>query len=587
MIGNTAPKQGRLSLGLPPLADSHADGIRAILRWCFVSAKWIAVILVVFLELNAAAYFLFRSRTMPGVTLYGENVGIKSYAQLQSDVNNKLSTRSLTVTINDSVHSLTYTDLGISFSSTKTFGYTKKLGDFWNLPLIQIFTSNAVTIIPQYDVDQVRLESTLARYINNVDEPAQDAKLVFPDNLNTEIKIKDGAYGSILNPQIAGTQLVQALESGSEIKIQPESVAPKVNASQLAYAKNEAKQLIDNPIVIRNGAKKVSVIEPQVILRMLKNDGSQLAIRQARLEEYIQQELALYFYTAPVTRRINNNVVTAAGKDGIGLDEEAAYNTLSGALLDPNTTEVQLTTAALKPAEVVNGVYPKTDAGLAALIEDFDNEKRGDYNIIVHSMKKGGLGASHGGVEKIIPASTYKAFIAYAALKSVERGEMTMDTMTPHGKLKDCIYEMIHVSTDHCAISIQDHMGWKKVDNLIHEAGFTSTFINNEGFGAEKYTTALDEYRLFRGYYDGTLLNKEHTAYMIDLFKNQMWRSGIPAGSAPAVVADKVGFYALRENDVGIVYAPKGAYVIVAMSHYGTFGEISQLARRIYQFFGN
>lgn len=586
MSGTTVTKHRRLGLGVAA-ENSHNTGAQSYLGWLLLSLKWIAIAIVLFLELNALIYFIFQTRTMPSTKLYGNDVGFMSYASLEHTINEDLKTKTLPVSINGATLDMTYQDLGLRFSAKRTFAPTKAIGDFWNLPLMQLFTNGRLSTIPAYDVNHLQLEGTIGNYITDIDTQAIDAKLTIPYSLSEDITIRKEKIGAVLNPQIAANQVIIDLQAGENITIEPEGRYPAVRAEQLEVTKEKIESLTENEIAITHTQKPITTIAPVAIRQLLTTKGTEVTVRPVKLERYIAQELSMYFYQAPVPRRISGTTVTAAGANGVGLDQKSAYTSLETALVQPQIDAVELKTAPIKAPKVVNGVYPQTDAGLAALIADFDAEHSGAYNIIVQQMRRGGMGASHAGVEKIIPASTYKAFIAYAALKSIEKGEMTLDTMTPHGTVRDCMYEMIHVSTDHCAISIQDYMGWEKVDTMIHEAGFVNTFINNQGWGSEKYTTALDEYRLFRGYYDGTLLNKEHTAYMLDLFKNQMWRSGIPAGSAPAIVADKVGFYAGRENDVGIVYAPKGDYIIVAMSDGGTFGEISVLARRIYEFFGN
>jgi hypothetical protein len=552
---------------------------------------WASCVVGIFVSLNLASFVIFRFYTMPFTKIQGRNVGLMSYSALENDVNKRLATEKVTVAYNGKTLDLTYNELGLTFDSERTFNLANKR-TIWNIPLVQLAMNSSMQITPLYNVDQPKLESALSKVITEVNKPAKDAKLIFPDTATGDFKVTDAVSGQLMNTKVAAEQFLSKLETASysatEIKLSPENVAPAASKADLEGKIEDARALLNEPITITDQkGNKITTIEPENFIRLMGSEGKEIAAEPELLKVYVHEELSEYFYTAPVTRRVNGGVLTEAGKNGIGLDEAHAIEMLKSALVDADVRQVALKSRIIKTPEVVDGVYPQTDEGLAALLRDFDDSRYGQYNLIVRQMKDGGLGASHGAIDQIIPASTYKAFIAYAALKSIERGEFTLDTMTPHGTVRDCMYEMIHVSTDHCAISIQDYMGWQKVDDLIHEAGFVNTFINNQGWGGEKYTTALDEYRLIRGLYDGALLNKEHTNHLLDLMKNQMWRNGIPAGSAPSTVANKVGFYALRENDVGIVYAPKGDYIIIAMSYKGSFGEIAQLSRQVYQYFGN
>lgn len=66
--------------------------------------------------------------------------------------------------------------------------------------------------------------------------------------------------------------------------------------------------------------------------------------------------------------------------------------------------------------------------------------------------------------------------------------------------------------------------------------------------------------------------------------KRQIYRSGIPAGSHGAAVADKVGFLDGYLHDAGIVYSPKATYALVIMSSGSSWSNISDLADAVYEF---
>lgn len=552
---------------------------------------WIGGVFAVFIVLNVASYFIFQRVTMPMTKLYGNNVSFMSYGALENDINERLATEKLKITYSEKSITVPYSDLGITFDSDKTFAFSNDRS-IWNLPLVQLILNGTAQIQPSYSIDQSRLEASLSNLVSDTNIPAKDAVLVFPDSKDGEFTITQSSVGQVMNAKVAAEQFMEELQTldytSTSVEIEPKIVAPAATVADLEDEIETAREVIETPLIITDANGKEAVkLHPERFMHMMTSAKGDISVDPILLEQYVEEELSTYFYTETVARRVNSGIVSDAGKSGLGLDTAHAMEMISTALPDPEVRKVSLKTRMIEAPSVIDGVYPKTGEGLATLLRDFDNSKYGEYNLIVRSMKDGGIGASQDATPVIIPASTYKAFIAYAALKSIERGEMTLDTVTPHGTVRDCMYEMIHVSTDHCAISIQDHMGWAKVDKIIRDAGFVDTKINNQDFNSEKYTTAIDEYRLISGLYRGTLLNKEHTNHLLDLMKNQIYREGIPAGSAPSIVADKIGFYALREHDVGIVYAPQGDYVIIAMSYKGSFGEISQLARQVYQFFGN
>lgn len=77
------------------------------------------------------------------------------------------------------------------------------------------------------------------------------------------------------------------------------------------------------------------------------------------------------------------------------------------------------------------------------------------------------------------------------------------------------------------------------------------------------------------------------TDRLLGYMKRQIWRSGIPSGVPGVTVADKVGFYNGYIHDVAIVYAPKGAYILAIMSYGGSNPNMSELSKRVYNFFQN
>jgi beta-lactamase class A len=119
---------------------------------------------------------------------------------------------------------------------------------------------------------------------------------------------------------------------------------------------------------------------------------------------------------------------------------------------------------------------------------------------------------------------------------------------------------------------------------MIKAAGFKSTNIDNSG-GGYMSSTASDIAKLLKGFYDGSLLSASSTAYLFNLMENQVYRSGIPAGSPGATVADKVGFLDSWNHDAAIVYGPHTTYILVIMTTNSSFSQIKDLSSQIYNLY--
>ena len=549
----------------------------------------VAIAIGVFFGLNILLYATTAYITLPFTYINGINIGLMSRSNAIKTINQLTSQQTMQVTIDDQVTEVSYAELGIVINGRETLDHIRQVRSFGSLPLFQLLSNPTVSVIPEYEVDRTTIGQLLSDLIEpSLTEPTS-AALIIPRLESEPLRIRPSSKGSVLSQEVAEDQVVAAIRSGSlgsaVVHIKPLTLTPAIHEDQLVRALQQANGLLRQPLAITNAdGAPVTEVSTRTLRSMLTLNGTDLVFDESKLSTYLHEELSQYFFIPPKHRRISGNTILVAGEDGVQLDLADAARTFKQAILQ-TPARIALKTQSLEPATIADGVYPKTEMGLHALISDFDAERAGDYRIIVHQLTGEGLRATHQGVTSSIPASTYKAFIAYAAMWAAEQAEISLDDQTHSGTVRECIREMIHVSTDYCAFAIQDYMGWQRIDDILYAAGFENTKLNNEDRVTDKHITAQDEYKLFKGYYDGTLLSQEHTDYALDLFRNQKWRSGIPAGSSPASVANKVGFYNGWINDVGIVYSEKNDYILVALSDGGSFSEISNLSRRLYSFF--
>jgi beta-lactamase class A len=82
--------------------------------------------------------------------------------------------------------------------------------------------------------------------------------------------------------------------------------------------------------------------------------------------------------------------------------------------------------------------------------------------------------------------------------------------------------------------------------------------------------------------YDGSLLSEADNNRLLDNMKQQVFRDGIPAGIPEAEVADKVGFLDELLHDAGIVYSPKGDFILVILTDGYSWETIAEMAAEIY-----
>lgn len=165
-----------------------------------------------------------------------------------------------------------------------------------------------------------------------------------------------------------------------------------------------------------------------------------------------------------------------------------------------------------------------------------------------------------------VSASTYKLFIAAYLFHMNHQGAYTW---TPTNQ--DGFHRMIVNSANDFPEGVLDTYGMAGInDYLASEGCYSPVFVTDD----EATTTAasLAKILIKLDRQQGPFSHSHDRTWLLSLMKQQVYRTGIPAGAAAAmkgtVVADKVGWYADTNNDAAIVTLPNGQrYVLVIMTH--------------------
>ena len=231
-------------------------------------------------------------------------------------------------------------------------------------------------------------------------------------------------------------------------------------------------------------------------------------------------------------------------------------------------------------------------SSLDSIVSQWSSDWAGEYSVIIKTLDDSSVDYSYNNSKTYVTASTYKIFVAVMLLKEVQAGSISFSEDCGFGTMTvdDCLYDMIVYSGNNSAIAIAQKMGWANIQTAIESLGFTDTDLN--GYNAagafiyDKTTTPNDVSDIMEQIQRGQLLNSTNTNKLINLFKLQIWRDGLPAGT-PHVVADKVGFYNGYKHDTGTVYHPNGRYLITVMSRGGSDAAIANLSAKVNSYFND
>lgn len=192
-----------------------------------------------------------------------------------------------------------------------------------------------------------------------------------------------------------------------------------------------------------------------------------------------------------------------------------------------------------------------------------------------------------------VAASTYKVFVAYSILRQMQLKKIKWSSPFMGRNFRWCFNEMITHSNNECA------RGWisRKYSLLYNDMYRRLKLSNKTGVGIRGAfrTTVNDQFKVWNGYYKGTLLTKKLRNDWWYYTKTHLFRNGIMKGiGGDGECATKVGWlypwqgYGSIKNEVGICFTKKGNYFIAiytknASQNYNqTNVLISRLTRKIY-----
>jgi len=414
---------------------------------------------------------------------------------------------------------------------------------------------------------------------------------------NAAIEIQDGQVR--LRPAKDGQKCeadklrknLQSLKlTDSSLRAPTTAIRPQLTDDKVAAQFTQAKAIVEHDITLGSPAERWKVPR-EIVASWLTVTSSDHEIKLAINADAVKKYLAEYrgkTYIAPGQTTVHVldglEVSRNTALAGQGIDTEVTSKRIADGLLSGKIPDVIWTQLAVLPPSVVyDRQYTQTNAGLQALIEQWDRDNAGRYGILVRDLSGRGLNAELNADRDFVTASTYKQFLAYAVMHKIEAGEMSFDDGTSTGlTVRACIDEMILHSTNPCAIALQNQAGWSYVHNFIR-GQFPSTILDNGASSdGDKHSTVRDEVTFQTRLNAGSLeMSDSNHAYLLDLLKRQVYRGGIPVGVPGVTVANKVGFYNGYKHDIAIIYGPRGTYQLGIMSYGGADWRFADLSRRV------
>lgn len=151
--------------------------------------------------------------------------------------------------------------------------------------------------------------------------------------------------------------------------------------------------------------------------------------------------------------------------------------------------------------------------------------------------------------------------------------------------VQDALEQMITISHNYAALLLTEKVKLSKVAEFLKQQDFNESKVGTEG---DSPTSTPSDIALFlEKLYKGELVNSPK---MLELLKKQQLNDKLPKYLPKEIpIAHKTGEIGFYTHDAGIIFTPKGDYIIVILSEsdypQGAEDRIAQISKAVYDYF--
>lgn len=375
--------------------------------------------------------------------------------------------------------------------------------------------------------------------------------------------------------------------SDNRISVDGEKIIPEIITSNYEPLRDKAENAISKdiyfmvPIGNRLDKFATSAKERASLLDVVKTDDGEFVLTLKDdemsklfgvLEEKVRKDPGV-----TIVKTINGEEVgRTAGIEGWGLNFEDYKDQIFSKVFDDDSgVEIELKLKSIPPVVRYEREFTNSNKGLQSYLDEATRGK--NISISVQQLSGEFWSAESNGDKRMTSASTYKLFMAQFIMNKIDNGQLSWGSSALGTNVDGCMYNMIVRSANDCPEYWLSVYGRNSINNYLQSVGYESVFSNS---GQVASTTANSLRKMLTNLYFGDNFSAGNANKLRGLMSSQIYRQGIPAGT-PNQVADKVGFLGGVLNDAGIVYHPKGNYVLVVMTDGESWAKIAEITREV------
>ncbi|MEK7559542.1 MAG: serine hydrolase [Patescibacteria group bacterium] len=253
----------------------------------------------------------------------------------------------------------------------------------------------------------------------------------------------------------------------------------------------------------------------------------------------------------------------------------------------------------------------KEGSGLADVVQNELEDVKGQYAVVISNLKTG-EGYSFNEHKSFDAGSLYKLWVMGEVFEQIREGKLSEDQVLSEeisllnekfkissesaelteGKIELPVYialqRMITISDNYSALLLAWKLRLSKVTAYLTGHGLLESNVG--GVDDFPTTTAYDAALFFEKLYKGELSDANSNSKMLELLKKQQLNKKLPKYlPSGTIIAHKTGELGLISHDAGIVYSPKGDYIIVIMTDTPRPADaeekIARISKKVFDYF--
>ena len=535
--------------------------------------------------LTVVAQLLYpHDRAVPFAHFDGERVGFTQKTKLEAKIMPRFERATVHVTAASKQVTLPLKNLGAELDDNTTADRVAAY-PLWArlLPLSVLWYQPHIdTLDVKYQTEL--LETKAKELSQTLTLQPTDAGLVIE---GSNIVFTRARSGSQVTPKMITTMVysMKVTTKATKVVLQPASTTPQYSDDDFKKVRQAAEEALKTPLVFHDDKNRTFTADKAKVaswLTIKKSDNHtvSLALEPTKLSDYfatLNKTVGITPQPTVVTVRDGVESGRKAGIVGRAIDETAASDAVTNALLKNSSRTITLTTKDIAPPVNYNRSYSSSQAGLNAYVKYLTETE--DVHVALQQLDGQKWSAKGRADESVVSASTYKLYIAMMLFSRIDDGKANWNDSIQGRTVRTCFDQMIVQSLNNCAeYWIKQFGGGTGVNQFLYGKGLSTatTFTAPDAV----HTSASDLLKTLLGLANSTLYKSNNRDILLDDMAKQVYRNGVPAGSM-GTVQDKVGFLWDYNHDAALVHTPKGSYAVAILTKGKSFSDIARITKQL------